>query len=253
LHIAIISDVHANLEALRAVMAHLEDRQVRTIVCAGDIVGYGPRPAEVIDLIQSRSEHCIRGNHDHAVVTGDFESFSKLASRAGHWTREQLRPLGGDDPHRQRRWDYLSNLPLSAHLGELELCHGSPRSPLTEYIFPPSSRQSAALARNLLGATDARMLVLGHTHVPMLLGEDGTMHDVRQFEEGGVLPSGRLVLNPGSVGQPRDGDSRAAYVEIDRDRAWFHRVPYPVAKLAYEVAAIDGLGRDLAERLLVGR
>jgi predicted phosphodiesterase len=253
LHIAIISDVHANLEALRAVMEHLEDRQIRTIICAGDIVGYGPRPAEVIDLIQSRCDICIRGNHDHAVVSGDFTNFSQLASRAGLWTREQLRPLGGDDPHRQRRWDYLANLPLSGHVADLELCHGSPRSPLSEYIFPPASRQSAALARNLLAATDSRMLVLGHTHVPMLLDEGGTLHDVRELEQGGTLTSGRFVLNPGSVGQPRDGDARAAYVEIDRDRIWFHRVPYAVAKLAYEVAAIEGLGRDLAERLLVGR
>lgn len=252
MHIAIISDVHANLEALKAVFAHIEERKIRAILCAGDIVGYGPRPAEVIDLIQSRTEVCIRGNHDHAVVSGDFGNFSHLASRAGRWTRDQLRP-SDDDQHRLRRWNYLANLPLSARFDELELCHGSPRNVLSDYVFPPSPHQAAMVARRLLDATEARLLVLGHTHVPMLLDESGQLHDLRALEQGGALPNGCLVLNPGSVGQPRDGDARAAYVEIDHDRIWFHRVSYAVAKLAYEVAAIDGLGRDLAQRLLVGR
>lgn len=253
LHLAIISDLHANLEALRSVLDDIASRQIQTVICAGDLVGYGPRPAEVIDLIQSRGVTTIRGNHDHAVVTGDFDSFSQVAARAGRWTREQLRPGKVSDVDKERRWEYLAALPLSARVGTMEICHGSPRDPLSEYIFPPGPRIARPLAQGLLAMSEAQIVVLGHTHVPMMVDEYGHVYDVHALEEGDELPEGRLVLNPGSVGQPRDGDPRAAYVEIHRDRIWFRRVAYPVAKLASEVAAISGLGRDLAERLLVGR
>ncbi|MFO0980495.1 MAG: metallophosphoesterase family protein [Planctomycetota bacterium] len=253
MHLAIISDVHANWEALRAVLDDIASRQIPIVVCGGDIVGYGSRPAEVIDLIQSRTAICIRGNHDHAVVTGDFASFSPVALRAGQWTRQQLRPRRDADSHQLRRWEFLGSRPLAARIDDVELSHGSPREPLFEYIFPPSKRLARVIARGLLDLTDARVVALGHTHVPMMLDENGHAFDVKAFADGGDLPEGRLVINPGSVGQPRDGDPRAAYVEVHGDLIAFRRVAYAVVKQAAEVAEIAGLGRDLAERLLVGR
>ena len=157
--IAVISDIHSNLEALEAVIAALPEFD--ELFCLGDLVGYGPQPNEVVErLRQLKPSIVLAGNHDHAVVTGNVQDFSPHAAEAVEWTRERIKP--------QNR-DYLAALLPYAKLEggglALALYHGSPRDPLTEYIFPGISNESA---RGLIEKSGASVVMLGHTHMPMV-------------------------------------------------------------------------------------
>ncbi len=195
------------------------------VVHAGDVVGYNSFPNEVIGLLKSRRIRSIRGNHDRAVVSGNTSWFNPYAARAVEWTREQLT---------ETSLEYLRSLPphLVMETGEatIRIVHGSPRDE-DEYVFP---QQASPL---LLDEGECDVLVMGHTHVPF------------------VLRTARgLVVNAGSVGQPRDGDPRAAWVLLDPEEPWaeVQRVTYDVTSVYDEVLRV-GLPEMLADRLLVGR
>ena len=224
-----ISDIHSNLEAFLTVIANLPPHD--HLLFLGDLVGYGPQPNEVVEQLQQLQPAIVlKGNHDYAVSTGDASGFSSYAEIAVRWTRSQMTP---------QNLDYLSNLPSSAKMKvnhtELALFHGSPRDSLSEYIFPGISARSA---RQLIQRAGAALVLLGHTHMPMLY----------DFE-------GEMLANPGSVGQPRDGDHHAAFAILTLSEGKFsfevRRVEYDVDSVARKIIR-EGLPEFLANRLYKG-
>jgi diadenosine tetraphosphatase ApaH/serine/threonine PP2A family protein phosphatase len=241
MRIAVISDIHGNLHALEAVLAAITAVAVDRIWCLGDLVGYGPRPNECCALIRDRAALCLAGNHDLGVLGAlDLAEFSDEAAAAARWTREQL-----DEDAR----GYLESLAPSAESEGLELFHASPRDPVWEYVL---TEDAAAAA---LALTRSPAVLVGHSHVALAVSQDGSRL------AGGLAPPGthaqfderRFLLNPGSVGQPRDGDPRAAYLVLDleRSRAAFERVEYPIEQTQREIRAAR-LPEVLASRLAHG-
>jgi diadenosine tetraphosphatase ApaH/serine/threonine PP2A family protein phosphatase len=240
--VAVLSDIHANLHALEAVLADVANEEPDEIWCLGDVVGYGPRPNECCDLVREQAAFSLCGNHDLAVTERiPLADFSGDAGAAAVWTKAQL----GDE---QRVW--LGTLePLGERAG-VELFHASPRDPVWDYVL------SEEAAITSLALTTAPFVLVGHSHIALALGWDG--NDL----VGGLAPAGteaaqdgrRWLLNPGSVGQPRDGDPRAAWLLIDSEagRAAFRRVEYDVARTQAEIRAA-GLPAALADRLARGQ
>jgi diadenosine tetraphosphatase ApaH/serine/threonine PP2A family protein phosphatase len=240
MRIAVISDIHANLHALESVLADIDREPVEQIWCLGDIVGYGPRPNECCDLIRERAAISLCGNHDLASLgLLDVAEFSGDAATAARWTTGVL----GDA---QRTW--LGSLNPFARREGAELFHASPRDPVWEYVL---SDEAAAAT---LALSPRPLVLVGHSHVALEVAWDDDLLT------GGLAPAGttveargRVLLNPGSVGQPRDGDPRAAYLLLDLDgkRATFHRTDYDVERTQAEMRAA-GLPEALAARLTHG-
>ncbi len=236
--IAVVSDVHSNLHALDAVLAEIDAGGFDELWCLGDVVGYGPRPLECIAALHERAALCLGGNHDLVVVGRiPLATFAGEAAAAASWTRDVL-----DDAAKA----FLGALEPSAALPDVELFHGSPRDPVWDYVL------SEDAARWTLAATSAPLVLVGHSHVALELSGDGTEVRGGQAAAGTSLDLGaaRRLLNPGSVGQPRDGDPRAAWLEIDKSsgRATFRRTPYPVERTQAEMRE-RGLPEVLAARL----
>jgi diadenosine tetraphosphatase ApaH/serine/threonine PP2A family protein phosphatase len=239
--IAVLSDIHSNLHALDAVLADVEGEQPDEVWCLGDVVGYGPRPNECIDRVRESASLSLSGNHDLAVLgTIDIAEFSGDAAAAALWTRGVL----GDE---QRDW--LGGLAPTAERDGVELFHGSPRDPVWDYVL------SDEVALASFEQTAAPLVLVGHSHVALAI----SLAD--QQLGGGLAPATttveldgpRWILNPGSVGQPRDGDPHAAWLLIDADarRATFRRVPYPIEETQSEIHQ-EGLPLALAVRLTHG-
>ena len=239
--IAVLSDVHANLHALEAVLAEVDAEEFEAVWCLGDVVGYGPRPNECVEKVRARAAVCLAGNHD-LVVTGRISSltFAGDAAAAAAWTRTVL------DETAQL---FLERLEPSAVAQGAQLFHGSPRDPVWDYVL------SDAAARRTFELTTAPLILVGHSHVALHVSEDGPGLRGGQSVAGTVvdLAGERTLLNPGSVGQPRDGDPRAAWLAIDESagRATFRRTEYPVERTQAEMQE-RGLPRALAERLTSG-
>lgn len=237
---AILSDIHGNLPALRAVLADTEGR-ADGVLCLGDTVGYGADPAPCVDLVAARAAAVVGGNHEHAVAgLLDLDWFNRHARAAAEWTQGQL-----DDDHRA----YLGRLPLTAEVGDATLVHASPRHP-EEWDYLVSAEDGF----EAFGAFATRYCFVGHSHVPGVwsLGSSGPEHDRRAVE---VVPAAgrRYIVNVGSVGQPRDRDTRAAYALWDAEagRVTIRRVAYDVAAARARIEAA-GLPRFLADRLASG-
>jgi predicted phosphodiesterase len=243
----VLSDIHANATALEASLAAVEGRWEQ-VVCLGDLVDYGPDPNEVTERVKALSPTIIRGNHDKAVAgLIDLESFNPLARIAAEWTREQMQP---------RNLTYITQLPAGpASADGLTLIHGAYEDE-DEYVFVPSQAMSGLLE----SPTDVTLF--GHTHhqggfsyragqigVIQLKPERGPKFAALRLE-----PGTRYLLNPGSIGQPRDGDPRAAFAVADMDHQVieFWRVPYDIAAVQ-ERMRTAGLPGPLIERLAAGR
>lgn len=241
---AVISDIHGNLYALEAVLDALEKDPPDKIWSLGDTVGYGPRPNRCAALVQERATVSLAGNHDLGVLganeVASLLDFSHDAAAAGRWTQEVL-----SDEART----YLAGLEPLAKVDGVELFHASPRDPVWDYVL------TAEGALDALELTEAPLVLVGHSHVALAIGIIGETLDGGLAPEGSEvdLASGRWLLNPGSVGQPRDGDPRAAYLMIDfaAKRAQFRRVPYPVERTQAEIRERN-LPEALAERLAHG-
>jgi len=217
---AILADIHANLDALTAVLGDVEQQGgVDEIWCLGDIVGYGPDPHECIELLRQHRHVCVAGNHDWAAIgkisTADFNPDAALAC---HWTAGQLS---------QEDIQYLENLPLAIDKDVFTLVHGSPREPIWEYVI------STSIARENFSFFRSPYCLVGHSHVPLVFKEDnGSCTFSRLVDNIGLaLGESRLIINPGGVGQPRDGDPRASYAIYDSDTRMvrLYRIPYDVA------------------------
>jgi diadenosine tetraphosphatase ApaH/serine/threonine PP2A family protein phosphatase len=240
MRVAVISDIHGNLHALEAVLADVAREHVDEIWCLGDVVGYGPMPNECCTLVRERTAVSLCGNHDLAVLgVLDVGEFTGDAAAAARWTATVLAAP-------EREW--LASLSPQGRRGGADLFHASPRDPVWEYVLS----EQAALAG--LRATEAPLVLVGHSHVALAIAWDGGELT------GGLAPAGtvdelvgrRWLLNPGSVGQPRDGDPRAAWLLVDDDgRATFRRVGYDVERTQKEIRE-RGLPETLASRLAHG-
>ena len=245
MRLAILSDIHANLVALDAVRADLPE--IDEVWVLGDIVGYGPQPNEVIAALQQMGARSVLGNHDGAAIgTVDPHDFNPDAARAIGWTAQVL-----DDNARA----YLASLPEVRCAGELTAVHGSPRDPIWEYIT------SVELAAINFEAFETRFGLFGHTHLPIIFAERQTTDGETQVEALTATPdrsielgSGRAMLNPGSVGQPRDGNAASSYLlfDIERGVAEFRRVSYDIDRVQRLMRDAD-LPARLIERLSWGR
>ena len=244
MRIAIISDIHSNLAAFQTVLHDIEKRGgADRIWCLGDIVGYGPEPRECIALLRQYDHICVAGNHDWGAI-GKIDSydFNPEAAAACRWTGEQLGP---------QEVDYLSNLPLRIIEDDFTLVHGSPREPIWEYLL------STTIARISFDYFQTRFCLVGHSHVPLVFefmdaSEDCVLHQL-PLEQPLSLARNRLIINPGGVGQPRDGDPRASYALYDSDNrvVWHYRVPYDIGTTQKKMREY-GLPSRLATRLSYG-
>lgn len=242
---AILADIHGNLEALQAVIEEIEcDGPLNGIWCVGDLVGYGPNPNECIQLIRRYPNVCVLGNHDAAAVgLASIDDFNLEAATACRWTTSEL-----SEENRL----FLDGLPERAEVDTFTLVHGSPQYPLWEYLY------SAKRASRNFRYFSSPCCLVGHTHVPLIFSLDG-----QSSSEGGgdslypltaLTGESRMILNPGSVGQPRDGDPRAAYAvynsecqQIEYKRTWYDMTPTQKKMLE------AGLPSSLAMRLSYGR
>jgi len=220
----IISDIHSNLAAFEAVLA--DAGSFDKVWCLGDVVGYGPDPNECVEQLRDLPHVCVVGNHDWATLGNmDTEDFNPDAKKACHWTREQLSPSS---------LEYLATLPKSLVEEDVTLVHGSPRHPVWEYVLYPS------IAEVNFEYFDTRLCFVGHTHVPIIYRRRPENPDqacdtvMPSLDDPLVLGEERLIINPGSVGQPRDGDPRASYAIFDSDRKRsgltleYRRISYPI-------------------------
>jgi diadenosine tetraphosphatase ApaH/serine/threonine PP2A family protein phosphatase len=242
MRVAVISDVHGNARALEAVLAELERNRPDALWCLGDTVGYGARPNDCCALVSAMADLCLAGNHDLVVCgTLGLEEFSHDAAAAAEWSRGVL-------DEKWRAW--LADLEPQAVVDGVELYHGSPRDPVWEYVL------SEYVALASLEATSAPAVLVGHSHVALALAVvNGDLTGGLAPDGSGVSFSGeRWLMNPGSVGQPRDGDPRAAYLVLDLEQrtAEFRRVEYDVAGTQREIREA-GLPEILAARLAIGQ
>lgn len=246
---ALISDIHSNIEALAAVLDDIRDQGVREIYCLGDLVGYGPNPREVIDEVM-KCQVCLLGNHDQGALF-DPEGFNSGAERAIFWTRTQLEEGPGTPSQRQRRWDFLGELPRSRTEENLLFVHGSARNPLNEYVFPEDIYNRRKLEK--IFALVPQYVFQGHTHVPGVFTESFNFLSPEELDGEYRLERGKAMINVGSVGQPRDGNPRACYVILEDDLVRFRRVEYPFDKTIAKIYDIPDLDNFLGDRLRDGR
>lgn len=248
---AIVSDIHANLEALQAVLADIEEQQVDEIYCLGDIIGYGPNPCECIDLVLE-FDLTILGNHDQGALF-DPEGFSSGAERAIFWTRQQLESSSTDPEANRSRWDFLCELPRNHRQDDGQLfVHGSARNPLNEYVFPEDVYNQRKIER--IFSLIERCCFQGHTHVPGVFTDRGQFLSPTDLEYRYVLPAdGKTMINVGSVGQPRDGDPRCCYVVCEDETICFRRIEYSPEDTIAKIYEIPELDNFLGDRLRDGR
>jgi predicted phosphodiesterase len=237
--VAIVSDIHGNLHALEAVLEAIDRDAPDAIWCLGDLVGYGPRPNRCCAIVAERADVCLIGNHDLAVLGRlDLEDFQPDAALSARWTAAAL-----EDERRA----YLESLVSSGEREGVGLFHASPRDPVWEYVLSPD------VAAASMAGTSQDVVLVGHSHVALHYRvSDGMLLPAGEGTELG-LSGDRWLLNPGSVGQPRDTDPRAAWMLLDLEsrRASFRRVEYDIAKTQQEIRD-RGLPESLAARLEFG-
>ena len=248
---AIISDLHANLVALQAVLADIDSKGVDEVFCLGDIVGYGPEPCACLDLVIEKKIATIMGNHDHAVFY-EPTNFNTGAERACYWTRSQL-DTEPDRHRRNQRWSFIGRLMPRLQMNNILLVHGSPRRPVNEYVFPDDIYTNAAKIAAIFERVE-HLCFVGHTHVPGVFLEDPDFYSIDELDC--VYPISkkeRAIINVGSVGQPRDQDTRASYVVVNDEKVQFVRVEYDLEKTIATIIANPALDDFEAARLREGR
>lgn len=243
MRVALLSDIHANLPALEAVLADVERHDIHAVWVLGDIVGYGADPNEVVAALRAAEAIAVVGNHD-AVAVGRIgaEAFNPLAAQAARWTASVL----SDEA---RSW--CRSLPEVRQEHGVTLCHGTLRGPIWKYLL------SAEAAQAHFALQPTPWSVVGHTHVPLVATMRDGRVELRRPEPNRPIPlppGVQVCLNPGAVGQPRDGDPRAAYAILDLGAKVFElkRVPYPIAEAQRRIRTA-GLPEPLALRLAIGR
>lgn len=263
---AIISDIHGNFEALSVVMADIKSRGISQIYCLGDIIGYGPSPVECLDTVRKSCQLTILGNHDQAALF-DPDGFNPLALQAIYWTRDAVEQGPGGPNAFDERWDFLGCLPPRKEEGDLLFVHGSPREPTNEYVFPEDSFDDRKM--DTLFKRIQKYCFQGHTHIPGIFAEGERFTSPEDFETTGgddsapgkpktfttTLPDKKVMVNVGSVGQPRDGNPRSCYAIFDSEtnELTYVRLEYNIQNVRQKIYAIDDLDNMLGDRLLSGR
>ncbi|MGE3108012.1 MAG: metallophosphoesterase [Phycisphaerales bacterium] len=264
---AVISDVHANAEALKTVLADIERRGISRIISLGDIIGYGPDPLECVDLVREHCEWSLMGNHDFGVLY-EPTNFNPGAEQAAYWTRAQF-DQERDDAARQARYEFLGRLrvrvvetPPDGTIPILAV-HGSPRRPINEYIFPDDILTAPDKVTTIFERVP-RLCIVGHTHVPGVFCDEATANGSGSSPDFYPPPEltnmsytftegEKAIVNVGSVGQPRDLDPRACYTILHPDRVEFVRVEYNIGVTANKIKKIPELSDWLGDRLFEGR
>ncbi len=256
---AVISDIHGNAEALKRVIEDIHDSGIDRIINLGDVVGYGPDPLEVVDLVREHCTWTLMGNHDFGVLY-EPTNFNPVAEASAYWTRRQL-DAEQDHELRATRYDFLGRLRVRVVEqipdGDIPLLavHASPRRPINEYIFPDDAQDAPDKLESIFERVD-RVALVGHTHVPGIFTDEPDFYppdelgDDRSYK---FIESEKIVINVGSVGQPRDQDPRASYAVIFPDRVEFRRVKYDIKVTADKIKATPDLHDWLGDRLFEGR
>lgn len=239
------------MTALESVLEDVRGQNVDRIVCLGDVIGYGPSPCECLDTVME-FDFCILGNHDSSALF-DPEGFNIAAEQAIFWTRSRIES-GSDGPEMSRkRMQYICSLPRMKSEGHVLFVHGSPRGPTNEYVFPEDTQNIKKMEK--LFSLIPHLCFQGHTHVPGVFTTD--LRFVRPVDTGAGYGVGdqsqRLMINVGSVGQPRDGDPRSCYAVYDEERVEFRRVEYDIEKTVKAIEAEPELDDFLGYRLREGR
>lgn len=271
---AVISDIHSNLEALQAVLAEIDRRGIKDIICLGDVVGYGPNPKECIDLVRERCRVCLMGNHDHAVFY-EPANFNPPAERACYWTR-CLFEQEPDREVRNARWEFLGKMSVRLRERDALFVHGSPRRPINEYLFPEDVFTNPQKIMANFERLDAGICFVGHTHQPGVFLDDPYFDPPAELSDAPFfdLTQERAIVNVGSVGQPRDRDPRASFAIVYTDsdsqdpaggsltraalgqslrQVEFARVEYDVEATVRKIVAEPELDDFLGQRLYDGR
>lgn len=241
---AILADIHSNLAAFQAVLHDIKARGgADQLWCLGDIVGYGPEPHECLELLQGYDHLAVAGNHDWAAIGKiDTRDFNPDAAAAARWTAQQLNAAD---------INYLASLPLTLTTDNFTLAHGSPKDPIWEYLL------SSTAARDSFHYFETSSCLVGHSHTPLIFtlnaDESRCLAYTLPIDKPLGIEAWRIILNPGGVGQPRDGDPRAAYVLYDSDLRTFHhfRVSYDVKSTQRKMMALN-LPSSLSSRLSLG-
>lgn len=248
---AMISDIHGNLDALTVVMADIKKRGIPRILCLGDTIGYGPNPCECLDIVMENAEWTLLGNHDFACMY-EPTAFNASAESASFWTRRQLE-AEPDPAKRRKRWEFLGGLAIRQAVGDAICVHASPRRPINEYIFPDDVITAPSKMAQIFDRFDKRLYV-GHTHVAGVFTDEpdfyppADLNNVYKFSD-----KEKSIINPGSVGQPRDRDPRASYAILYDDHVQFVRLEYNIQAVIDKVVEIEELNDFLGHRLLEGR
>jgi len=248
--LAIISDIHGNIEALTAVLAEIDSRSIPKIICLGDVVGYGPNPRECLDIVMDRCLFSLMGNHDFAIFYEPY-NFNTAAENAAFWTRAQFE-ADTNKEHRNKRWKYVGNLQTRVMTDRFCAYHGSPRRPINEYVFPDDIYTAPMKMQSIFDRIP-HICFVGHTHVPGVFVPDPDFYSPDELGGKYTLGQERAMVNVGSVGQPRDRNPNASFVILHPDHVEFVRVPYDVQTTVDKVRSIDALDNFLGTRLLDGR
>ncbi len=253
---AIISDIHANLEALQAVMEDIEKQEADEIFCLGDVIGYGANPLECLDIVINKCKVCLFGNHESGALF-DPEGFNSSAGRAIFWTREQLQK---PSERRDERLEFINMNPRKYYSEDWNalFVHGSPKNPLNEYVFRDDidgCPQKFDVWFDIIN----HVCFQGHTHIPGIFTQD--LHFLSPQEinyEYDILPDCKYMINVGSVGQSRDGIPKACYATVEEKNDGilhlvYHRVDYSNQAAAEKIYQIQEIDNFQGERLLIGR
>jgi len=253
---AVVSDIHANIEALERVLVDINNKGINRIICLGDVIGYGASPAQCLDLAM-KFDVCLVGNHEWAVMNQPV-GFNRAARKAVEFTRSKLKHGFLSGSKAKKRWEFLKNLPEKHKEGNYLFVHGSPTSPIEEYILRQDVDEVLGdwtKKIELAFENTEFVAMIGHTHSPGILSSDARFITPGEtgwkytFEEGK-----KYLVNVGSVGQPRDRDPRACYAVLDRENhtVEYFRIEYNVNLAMKKIHDTEFMDEQLAERLKGG-
>jgi predicted phosphodiesterase len=248
-HYAVISCIHGNLEALEAVIADAAQRGCDSVICLGDIVGLGPDPVACLDTVRQKCQIALRGCHDEALAAGSLAHMSGPVRASLEWTKEALAEDGnGDD-----RMAWLGQLPYRYEAGGIQFVHGSPKEPTQEYLFAEDVTKEPRKLQRAFQLVE-KVLFIGHTHIPgVFTAEPLGFQSAKELNGYFHYKRGaKVMVNVGSVGQPKDGDPRACYLEIQKNEMFWQRVEYNVQAVVDKVKANSRLAPAHGARLLRG-
>lgn len=260
--LAVISDIHGNIDALKAVLDDIKSHGDPPIYCLGDIVGYGPDPVACVDLVMDKVAKSVLGNHDQGALF-DPQGFNSIAEESIMWTRDQLEKSADGRERREARWNFLAELPRSHREADRLFVHASPRNPINEYLFPDDycNTRKMGAAFKLVD----KLCFVGHTHQPGIFVDmnnplDSEYRFVSQKELGDFpyrIGETKLIVNVGSVGQPRDGNTAACYVLLGESEIHYRRVVYNHKAVADKLLGITEISeparRSLSDRIIAGK